>query len=378
MFSVYSASCGLQDQTDERFTSHFHFVAKQSHSSLQRESLTSAMSEEMLNLSVDYYYEEDFAPDPGFQMMNIIVTVFYAITCVLGIPGNAFVMWIAGMKMKKTVNTTWFLNLAIADLLCCLSIPFIITEVLLNYHWPFGKILCKMIPSVIVLNMFASIVTLTLISMDRFLQVIKPVWSQNHRTVTLASQLCALSWLLSMLLCLPNMIYRETAHFHYSNQTRCMISDHSVRKMACMSRFVLGFLIPIVIIVLCNSFILRKVNSGRFSTSQKPRQIIVGVIMAFCLCWLPYHVVGTMLEYGGKTSEVVAMYLDQPSIVLAYLNSCLNPLLYAFIGQDFKKKVRVSLKRAFQNAFNDTSVRSSTYSKTELPHTSNSAETCIS
>ncbi|XP_048874979.1 C3a anaphylatoxin chemotactic receptor isoform X2 [Brienomyrus brachyistius] len=338
------------------------------------------MSEEMFNISLDYSYDEDVAPDPGFQtMMNIIVTVFYAITCVLGIPGNAFVMWIAGMKMKRTVNSTWFLNLAIADLLCCLSIPFTITEVLLNYHWPFGKILCKVIPSVIVLNMFASIVTLTLISIDRFLQVIKPVWSQNHRTATLASLLCALSWFLSMLLCLPNMIYRETAQddFLYSNQTRCMIPDHSVRKTACMFRFVLGFLIPIFIIVLCYSFILRKVNSSHFSASQKPRQIIVGVIMAFCLCWFPYHVVGMMLEYGGETSVVVAMYLDQPSIVLAYLNSCLNPLLYAFIGQDFKKKVRVSLKRALQIAFNDTSMRSSTYSKTELPHTSNSAEICI-
>lgn len=114
--------------------------------------------------------------------IRVISLVVYSLTFLLGVPGNIFVVYIAGMKMKRTVNTIWFLNLATADLLCCLSIPFSMAEILLDHHWPYGSVMCKILPSVIVINMFASVFTLNLISLDRFIQVITPVWAQNHRS----------------------------------------------------------------------------------------------------------------------------------------------------------------------------------------------------
>ena len=94
--------------------------------------------------------------------MAIFIIVF-----IIGIPGNGLVIWVAGLKMKKSVNIVWFLNLAVADFMCCLSLPFSIVHLALHEHWPYGWFLCKVIPSVIIFTMFASVFLLVAISIDR-------------------------------------------------------------------------------------------------------------------------------------------------------------------------------------------------------------------
>ncbi|MFT7815663.1 adenomatous polyposis coli protein isoform X1 [Arapaima gigas] len=329
----------------------------------------------------NYYYFPwdhvgiDALPEPS--PLTKVAVFLYCLTCVLGLPGNGFVLWIAGMKMKKTVNTTWFLNLAIADFLCCLSVPFSIADVILDHRWPYGDFLCRLIPGIVILNMFASVFILTLISVDRFLQVIKPVWSQNHRTIAWASWLCGVCWVLALALSLPSMVYRQVSFNDIHNRTVCEY-DTTADQVLVISvvRFVFGFLLPIVVIVMCYSFILHKVNSSQFSKSQKSLKIILGVIVAFFACWLPYHVVGLMMEYGGEASISVALYADPLAVSLAYFNSCLNPLLYVFMGQDFKKKVKLSLARVLQNVFSEAALQSgnSISPKGEQSRTTNTSE----
>ncbi|XP_003224207.2 C3a anaphylatoxin chemotactic receptor [Anolis carolinensis] len=142
---------------------------------------------------------------------SISSLVIFSLTFLLGIPGNGLVIWVVSLKMHRTVNTVWFLHLAVADFLCCLSLPFTIVHLVLHYHWPFGWLFCKIIPTAILFNMFASVFLLTAISIDRCLLVIKPVWCQNNRTVRFASGVCGSIWLLAFALCCPAFYYRETA-----------------------------------------------------------------------------------------------------------------------------------------------------------------------
>ncbi|KAJ8385513.1 hypothetical protein AAFF_G00185490 [Aldrovandia affinis] len=312
--------------------------------------------------------------------MHIVSIVLYSLTCLVGIPGNAFVIWIAGFKMKRTVNIVWFLNLASADFLCCLSIPFSIVEIVLDYHWPYGKFLCRVIPTVIILSMFASVFTLTLISLDRFALVIKPIWSQNHRSVSWAYLLCGTAWFLALLLSLPSMIYRELYFDNFTNTSQCKYNRYNYSNLVVevipIPRFVLGFMVPLFVIVTCYSFIGRKLSSSTFSQSKKAIKIILGVIVAFFVCWLPYHVVGMILwyEYGSGCYDDVMTSLDPLSISLAYLNSCLNPILYVFMGQDFKEKVKISLRRAMENAFSEDMSRSTIHTRGAPSQTTNSNE----
>lgn len=136
--------------------------------------------------------------------------VILGLTFLLGLPGNGLVLWVAGLKMQRTVNTVWFLHLTLADFLCCLSLPFSLAHVALQGHWPYGWFLCKLIPSIIILNMFASVFLLTAISLDRCLMVLRPIWCQNHRNVRTAFAICGCIWMASFAMCIPVFVYRET------------------------------------------------------------------------------------------------------------------------------------------------------------------------
>ncbi len=64
----------------------------------------------------------------------------------------------------------------------------------------------------------------------------------------------------------------------------------------------------------------------------------VGCNRVLFLCWLPYHIVDLIVIYGEKSSSL--------AVSLVYFNSCLNSVLYVFMGQDFKSNV--SLRRVFE------------------------------
>ncbi|KAL7846574.1 hypothetical protein SRHO_G00215540 [Serrasalmus rhombeus] len=317
-------------------------------------------------------------------VVRVVTLTFYCLTCVLGVPGNAIVVWTAGVKMKRTVNTTWFLNLAIADLLCCLSIPFTVAEILLEGHWPYGNVMCKVLPAVIVLNMFTSVFTLTLIGLDRFIQVVKPVWAQNNRSLGLAGVCCGVAWVLAFLLSLPIMILREI--FTVENYTICTIDfdvqvedpckeddvSDSYRALT-LSRFVLGFLIPLLTIMACYGLIAQKVSTKQFRSGRAFR-IMLAIVAAFFLSWLPYHVLGLLDVYGGPQVSRLIRPIDPLVISLAYINSCMNPVLYVFMGQDFKEKVKMSLRRIFEKAFSEDGTHSSVNSRGQQSHATNTSD----
>ncbi|XP_032126246.1 C3a anaphylatoxin chemotactic receptor [Sapajus apella] len=156
---------------------------------------------------------------PWSKPPEILSMVILSLTFLLGLPGNGLVLWVAGLKMKRTVNTVWFLHLTLADLLCCLSLPFSLAHLALQGKWPYGSFLCKLIPSIIVLNMFASVFLLTAISLDRCLVVLKPIWCQNHRSVGTAFTICGCIWMMAFVMCIPMFMYREI--FTIDNHNTC-------------------------------------------------------------------------------------------------------------------------------------------------------------
>ncbi|XP_005066088.1 C3a anaphylatoxin chemotactic receptor [Mesocricetus auratus] len=172
----------------------------------------------MESFSADTNSTDPHSP-PLFNPQDILSMVILCLTCLLGLPGNGLVLWVAGLKMKQTVNTVWFFHLTLADFLCCLSLPFSLAHLILRGYWPYGLFLCKLIPSIIVLNMFASVFLLTAISLDRCLMVHKPIWCQNHRNVRTALTICGCVWVVAFVMCVPVFVYRDLLII--DNHTKC-------------------------------------------------------------------------------------------------------------------------------------------------------------
>nr|XP_034975562.1 chemokine-like receptor 1 [Zootoca vivipara] len=323
-------------------------------------------------LPYDYEYDEEayIFQETLRKRLNIVPMIIYSLAFLLGVIGNGLVIFIAGFRMKRTVNTVWFLNLAIADFAFTFFLPLSIVYLALDFHWPFGLAICKLnFLNLAFLNLYASVYLLMIISIDRFISVFWPVWAQNHRTPRLASFVAFGVWILALVLCSPNLYFRNTAPAHSDpKKTNCYSKYGSLKEHRAMSisRFIFGFVIPFSVIVICYGAIVLKLRRNQLSQSNKPFKVITAVIVAFFVCWIPYHVFSfiELKAHEGVDLSLVLIIGVPLTTSLAFVNSCLNPILYAFMGHDFKERLRYSLFSAFESAFAEDSSQSLVTNKT--------------
>lgn len=288
---------------------------------------------------------------PAFckEIMCVCLTVINVVIFFLGFFGNALVIWISGFKMKKTVNTTWYLSLAISDFVFCAFLPFNITQMVME-DWIFGHFMCKFVSFVMFLNMFSSIFLLVIISVDRCVLVISPVWAQNHRTIQKASVVVVLAWLLAIGLSIPSMIFRNVSS--HMGRTICYnkYPSHDSQEIVALSRFFAGFVVPLIIIIICYSIIILKLRSNRLTKSTKPFKVMTALIAAFFICWLPYHVF-ILLDLNPENYYHSTLKIGlRAGTAIASANSFLNPVLYVFMGNDFRQRFKSSMLSKMENA----------------------------
>ncbi|XP_036454176.1 chemokine-like receptor 1 [Colossoma macropomum] len=277
-----------------------------------------------------------------YSVANVIIFI-------LGVAGNGLVIWIAGFKMKKSVITTWYLSLAVSDFIMCSTLPFGVVQKVTN-EWIFGRFMCKFRYFIKVLNMYSSIFLLIIISVDRCVVVMFPVWARNKRTIRKAVVIVMLAWIVSAALSSPAAIFRDTKQ--NKQKTKCQrtyINEPS--HFAIVScRFIFGFVIPFLIIVICYVIIMRKLKFNQMVTSKKPFKIMTLLIVAFLICWLPFHLYSFLkIHYNDKH---FVKSLKVFGLTFANANSCLNPLLYAFMGRDFKRHCHAVLSN-IENAIEE-------------------------
>ncbi|KAI4873656.1 hypothetical protein NFI96_008477 [Prochilodus magdalenae] len=279
--------------------------------------------------------------------------IFYAVTNViifiLGVAGNGLVIWIAGFKVKKSVITTWYLSLAVSDFIYCSTLPFGVVS-MVKMEWIFGRFICKFGFFIFFLNVYSSIFLLTIISVDRCVVVMFPVWAQNQRTVKKASVIVMVAWIISAALSTPPLVFQD---IHYSKNkledvSQCHYNNISEYIAGTAILFVFSFLIPFLIMFICYVVIMRKLSNQRVM-SRKPIKIMTVLIVTFLICLLPFHTVILISIFRINFILVIMLIL---TFILANVNSCLNPFLYAFMGKDIKEQC-YTLWSKIENAFKE-------------------------
>ncbi|XP_007445146.1 C5a anaphylatoxin chemotactic receptor 1 [Python bivittatus] len=328
---------------------------------------------------MDYEYNysySNFSETPlsiekrSLSPVALVAIVLYGLVFLVGTLGNGAVIWVVGFQMQRTVSSVWFLNLSVADLLCCLPLPVLAMSLGSENSWVLGDFTCKLLPSLIILNMFASILLLALISMDRCALVVKPIWCQNHRSTRLAWKLCGVAWASAVFLTLPSFMTRMTKYYEYYNLTVCMVdygifgSNHRIAEIAvAVTRFLCGFLMPFVALSLFYGLLVLRVRSSHFTRSKKTLKVVLVVVVGFFICWAPYHVAGLIQASNNSWSPLFLLVneLDPLAVALAYANSCINPIIYVIAGQDFKDKIRRSLTAVLRNILSEETLAAASH-----------------
>lgn len=66
--------------------------------------------------------------------------------------------------------------------------------------------------------------------------------------------------------------------------------------------------------------------------------------MVFCLSWLPHHIVYLWVEFGTFPLNQASFVLRVTAHCLAYSNSSVNPVIYAFLSENFRKAYKQVFK----------------------------------
>lgn len=305
-------------------------------------------------------FPETLAPE--IQPIQIVALLLYGLVVVLGVPGNAIVVWVTGFCMSRSVTSLWFLNLALADFLCCLSLPLLMVPLAHDDHWHFGPLACRLVKGLFYLVMYCSVLQLVLISVDRLLLVIKPIWCQNKRRPIHAVYGCVAVWFLALIVSIPYFIYAKEINLS-EEKKECLMAYPSESAWPIMSlRFLLGFILPFVVILGCHLKVYTstqtRLSRGR-THSKRTLRVIIAVVLSFFFCWLPLHIMDFIVLITPRNSpQSPNVYLAHVlALCLAYFNSCLNPLLYVCLGRGFKDSMNRSLRNVLHFISEDPSVK---------------------
>ncbi|XP_039368091.1 chemokine-like receptor 1 [Mauremys reevesii] len=264
-------------------------------------------------------------------ILPILFLVLCGVAFLAGVPLNCYVLFVAGCRVERTASAMWFWNRAMADLIFIIVLPLRITSIFfLDLDW--AKRLSSTITS---LHMFSSAFLLTALGVDRCILVARPEWAQNHRTPRLAFMIGLVIWALSVGFSLRYSDLWESLLSPVSMRVNFTLDEGRV-KAAVAIQFLVGFLIPLALILIPTFYIVLAANlrRNRLIQSTKPLKILLGLIPAFFLCWLPYHVI-FFLQISAKYPLPFLVIESTFACVLEYFNSCLNPIFYLTMEEEF-------------------------------------------
>ncbi|XP_037343425.2 B1 bradykinin receptor isoform X2 [Pungitius pungitius] len=290
-----------------------------------------------------------------WELVQSIIPPYIFTLSFLGLLLNSFVLAVFfAHKDRLKVAEVYLSNLVLADfiLLCCL--PFWAMNVLNDFNWPYGEALCKLVNSFIIINFYTSIFTLVMISVDRYLALVKPMQARWLRRTLYAKVICSILWILAAALSVPTMVHRKVKFFKEFETTACVLDyghDSSWKLAHHILMNAVGFLLPVLVIIFSSGNIIKVLVQRRESVAlhgtndTKATALVYAVTILFLLCWGPFQVftfLDTLCDVQVLDEKLWSHTLDigsQVSGYLAFLNSGLNPLLYVFSGQYFRRKV---------------------------------------
>ncbi|GFY13897.1 allatostatin-A receptor [Trichonephila clavipes] len=286
------------------------------------------------------------------RVVAIVVPILFGIIVIVGFIGNTLVVLVVACnpQMRSTTNVL-IINLAVADLLFIMfCVPFTAFDYALPY-WPFGDVWCRVVQYLVIVCAYASIYTLVLMSLDRFLAVVHPITSMSIRTVQNAFIAIGIMWAVIVLACIPALQSHGQIYYTYQNieYSVCMfLSTEGYNYAAYQICFFLSsYIIPLSLIFILYVLMLKRLwfgvaPGGRISaeslkSKKRVTRMVVIVVVIFAVCWCPIQIVLVMKSINSYVMTPMRLVGQITAHILAYMNSCVNPILYAFLSDNFRK-----------------------------------------
>ncbi|XP_013806232.1 atypical chemokine receptor 4 [Apteryx mantelli] len=300
-----------------------------------------------LSSVIDYNtYELLCEKDDVRNFSKLFLPVFYSLAFTVGVAGNSLVVAIfAYCKKPKTKTDVYIMHLAIADLLLLFTLPFWAANAVQG--WELGNAMCKLASSLYTMNFSSGMLFLACISVDRYRAISK---SQGHRRAgKQCSVTCIWVWLAAIVLSIPELIFNQVKK--YNDRNECLpvfpVNMETLLKATIqILEIILEFLLPFLVMLTCYSATAKAIFRSPNAKKSRPFIVLLAVVATFIITQLPYNIVKFwraidtiyLLITDCDASKTIDVAL-QVTKSIALFHTCLNPLLYAFLGASFKMHI---------------------------------------
>nr|XP_056723712.1 kiSS-1 receptor [Euleptes europaea] len=288
-----------------------------------------------------------------------LVPLFFAMLMVVGLAGNSLVIYVIGKnKQMRTVTNFYIANLAATDiifLVCC--VPF--TAILYPLPgWIFGEFMCKFVNYIQQVSVQGTCATLTAMSIDRWYVTVFPLCSLRQRTPRVATAVSVSIWVGSFIVSTPVLVYNRLIEgYWFGLQTYCSESFPSVahEKAFILYNFLVVYLLPLLTILICYTAMLCQMGRPTVEPADhtyqgqqlaerseamrtKISRMVAIIVVLFAVCWGPIQLLILFQVFGpGFQRNYYTYKVKIWAHCMSYANSCVNPLVYAFMGANFRK-----------------------------------------
>ncbi|XP_068461123.1 hydroxycarboxylic acid receptor 3-like [Clinocottus analis] len=289
----------------------------------------------------------------GTLLISVLPPVLL-VEFLFGVLGNGLALWIFCFHIRPWKSSTVLLfNLAMADFLLNMALPFRAIYYISNIKWKFGPALCNICLFMLAMNRSGSTLFLMAIALDRYMRVVHPHHPINSLSISKAICGALAIWLLTISLTV------HVFNLKHINTTHCesFVVDTGMHQNLNWHtfEFLFIFYVPLLVVLYCTFHIichLRRRQMAQQAKIKKALVFITVVAVLFIVCYLPSNIAQLMIwiqtrQLASKSSDTEACSaLENMTIVffitisLTYLNSMLDPVVYYFSSPTFKNICR--------------------------------------
>ncbi|KAI4878143.1 hypothetical protein NFI96_028401 [Prochilodus magdalenae] len=315
---------------------------------------TSAGAQDDLDVNTDLY-------------SRVTVTVLYTLLFAVGFFGNSTVLYIffqrKAVKCLQGAVHYHLASLAVSDLfvlVLCMPVE-LYNFIWIHHPWAFGEAACKGFYLVRDGCSYASSLNVASLSVERYVALCHPLRAKSVLSRGRTRRIILALWGASLLLASPMLVTMGETHVGEERICTTIVSSGAA-KLVLQANALLSFVAPMLIISLMNGLIGRELQqisqqpmlhsygyptasgitmeSGRMRSLRHGIKVLRVVVIAFVVCWLPYHTRRLMYCYVTEwTSELYDFYhyFYMVTNVLFYVSSAINPILYNLVSSNYRQ-----------------------------------------
>uniref|UniRef100_W5LT06 Zgc:194202 n=1 Tax=Astyanax mexicanus TaxID=7994 RepID=W5LT06_ASTMX len=259
----------------------------------------------------------------------------------LGVPGNILVLVLLSRWLKTGGSFTprLMMSLGVSDLMTLLLLPVWIYSLL--HDWVFGLALCKILSYVVYWSLYSSMLCVTILSVQRYVQVLHPQKWANLRARG-HNGIVGGIWILSGLLSCYSLVQRRvTTGKDGRLHCRAYFQNYSERVTTLVWETSVLFALPFPVLVYFYVRLHRGVSQSAFITTHRMTRLVIRIVLTFFFFWVPHHINNITLIVAVLIGhEQLLKFAEAGSNVtgaLTFINSCVNPFVYAFSARALRQ-----------------------------------------